>query len=216
MADWGAGYANAASGLANIFMGKAQQNVRGREQAAEEARRLKEQKRQELMQLKELEVRKGEAEADRQFRLKLMKEESNMRSSERAAEREAEANDPFRKAAEDRAERAIRVQEQYASRSAGGGSSSGGGGTGLAQPRVPDSVLSQANNDFTAEVKALVAAGRTPEQAQGEAFAKLQSVYDRDILARIRPGLSNMQGQVNRTVGAMGRKAGDVMQYFNP
>ena len=221
MADWGAGYANAASGLANIFMGKAQQNVRGREQAAEEARRLKEQKRQELMQLKELEVRKGEAEADRQFRLKLMKEESNMRSSERAAEREAEANDPFRKAAEDRAERMTRVQEQYASRSAGGGSSSGGGGTGLAQPRAPDSVLSQANKDFTAEVERLMnptdgSPKMTPEQAQGEAFAKLQSIYDRDILARIRPGLSNMQGQVNRTVGAMGRKAGDVMQYFNP
>jgi hypothetical protein len=167
----------------------------------EEARRNWEQK-----------MLKARAELDKSAR----KDEQMFRSTEAEKAREFEMNDPFRQAAEDRAERMTRVQEQYAARSASGGSSSGGGGTGLAQPRVPDSVLSQANKDFTAEVEALVAAGRTPEQAQGEAFAKLQSVYDREILTRIRPGLSNMQGQVNRTVGAMGRKAGDVMQYFNP
>lgn len=211
------GWGDAWAGLSQQAMGFAIDSLQSKEQQKyqaerdEIARKAAEQQ-EEARRNWEQKMLKARAELDKSAR----KDEQMFRSTEAEKAREFEMNDPFRQAAEDRAERMTRVQEQYAARSASGGSSSGGGGTGLAQPRVPDSVLSQANKDFTAEVEALVAAGRTPEQAQGEAFAKLQSVYDREILTRIRPGLSNMQGQVNRTVGAMGRKAGDVMQYFNP
>ena len=202
MADWGAGYANAASGLASIFMGKAQQNVRGREQAAEEARRLKEQKRQELMQLKQLEARKGEAEADRQFRMKLMKEESNMRSSERAAEREAEMNDPFRKAAEDRAERAIRVQEQYASRSAGGGSSGGG----LAQPQGP-------NQKDVDAARAMVSTLMNKENlSAAQAEERVAQMFSEEVAQRAFPGRSARVGQAAQTLQGLSQRAGAYFQ----
>jgi hypothetical protein len=216
------GWGDAWAGLSQQAMGFAIDSLQSKEQQKyqaerdEIARKAAEQQ-EEARRNWEQKMLKTRAELDKSAR----KDEQMFRSTEAEKAREFEMNDPFRQAAEDRAERAIRVQEQYASRSAGGGSSSGGGGTGLAQPRVPDSVLSQASKDFAAEVERLMnptdgSPKMTPEQAQGEAFAKLQSIYDRDILARIRPGLSNMQGQVNRTVGAMGRKAGDVMQYFNP
>jgi uncharacterized Rmd1/YagE family protein len=210
------GWGDAYAGLSQQAFGFAIDTLRGRQQQKYQTERdeiaSKAQAQQEEARRNwEQKMLKMRADVDKSAR----KDEQMFRSTEAEKARKYDANDPFKLAAEDRAERMTKVQEQYASRSAGGGSSSGGG-TGLAQPRVPDSVFSQANKDFTAEVEALVAAGRTPEQAQGEAFAKLQSIYDRDILARIRPGLSNMQGQVSRTVGAMGRKAGDVMQYFNP
>jgi uncharacterized Rmd1/YagE family protein len=204
------GWGDAWAGLSQQAMGFAIDSLRSKEQQKYQTERdeiaSKAQAQQEEARRNwEQKMLKMRADVDKSAR----KDEQMFRSTEAEKARKYDANDPFKLAAEDRAERMTRVQEQYASRSAGGG-------TGLAQPRVPDSVLSQANKDFTAEVEALVAAGRTPEQAQGEAFAKLQSIYDRDILARIRPGLSNMQGQVSRTAGAMGRKAGDVMQYFNP
>lgn len=189
MADWGAGYRDAASGLASIFMAKGQQNVRGREQAAEEARRLKEQKRQEMMQLKQLEARKGEAEADRQFRMKLMKEESNIRSSERAAEREAERNDPFRKAAEDRAERAIRVQEQYANRSAGG--SSGGG---LAQPQG----FNQKDVDAARAMVSTLMSKENLSAAQAE--ERVAQMFSEDVAQRAFPGRAERMGQSAQTL----------------
>lgn len=87
MADWGAGYANAASGLASIFMGKAQQNVRGREQAAEQARMLKEQKRQEMQELRKMGFQREMQESDRAARMGLMKQEQAFRKEESAAER---------------------------------------------------------------------------------------------------------------------------------
>jgi hypothetical protein len=203
MADWGAGYANAASGLASIFMGKAQQNVRGREQAAEEARRLKDQKRQELMQLKQLEARKGEAEADRQFRMKLMKEESNIRSSERAAEREAEMNDPFRKAAEDRAERAIRVQEQYANRSAGGGGSSGGG---LAQPQGPN------QKDVDAARSMVETLMRQEKLSAAAAEERVAQMFSEEVAQRAFPGRSARIGQAAQTLQGLSQRAGAYFQ----
>jgi hypothetical protein len=68
-------------------MGKAQQNVRGREQAAEQARMLKEQKRQEMQELRKMGFQREMQESDRAARMGLMKQEQAFRKEESAAER---------------------------------------------------------------------------------------------------------------------------------
>lgn len=166
---------------------------------------------EEKMSKQKMEFEKGLRTEDRNYRMKENKQQQSFQLSRDAAQATREANDPYRKALVEESRARVEAMRSPAT---GGGSGARGGG--LAQPKAPDSVLSQANDDFVEEVKRLVEEGRTPEQAQGEAFAKLQSIYDRDILSRIRPGLSNMQGQVSRAAGALGRTAGDVMQYFIP
>jgi hypothetical protein len=151
MADWGAGYANAASGLASIFMGKAQQNVRGREQAAEEARRLKEQKRQELMQMKELEFRKGESEADRRMRMLAMEQSSKeskmdreFRAQESAAQRGLTQSYYNQMDRNEQARLGLQ-REEMAQRQGLAQMRAGGEGT---KPAASDSILNNIRTEF--------------------------------------------------------------------
>lgn len=120
------GWGDAYAGLSQQAFGYAIDNLRGRQQQKYQTERdeiaSKAQSQQEEARRNwEQKMLKTRAELDKSAR----KDEQMFRSTEAEKAREFEMNDPFRQAAEDRAERMTRVQEQYASRSAGSGSSEG-------------------------------------------------------------------------------------------
>jgi hypothetical protein len=115
MADWGAGWRQAGAGVVDAIGMYQRNQAMTRQEAAERARQAREDK---LLALRaEMEKQKME-EDTRRFDLQIgLSQKEKDREYNFDRERfEFEKNDPRKAAAEDRAERAIRVQEQYAAR----------------------------------------------------------------------------------------------------
>lgn len=130
MPDWGAGWANAARGVSDAFNMYAGSKIQERERIAEQARQLKEQKRQEMADLRKMGFQREQAEADRNMRLGLMKEEQAFRREESAAdrqlrERQLEQNNAYNQGQLGLQARGLSLREQememMASRPPGGG-----------------------------------------------------------------------------------------------
>lgn len=194
MADWGAGYANAASGLASIFMGKAQQNVRGREQAAEQARMLKEQKRQEMQELRKIGFQKEMAEADRQFRLQTMDKEYKQQKSLRAEDAAREMSDPYRQQMITESQARVNQMNQPAPVSSGSGLSQ--------QSRAVNTQVNTIRSEFK---------GKPVEEAYRAAAAK----YGTELAQAAFPGVTEAASNVARGLGLFDSASDRAKSYLN-
>lgn len=111
MADWGAGWANAARGVSDAFNMYAGAKMNERERIAEEARRLKEAKRQELQELRKMQFQREMANEDRMFRAKTTKQAQAFEAEQAAAQRGLTQGYYNQMAASDRERLALQREE---------------------------------------------------------------------------------------------------------
>ena len=224
MADWGAGWRQAGAAVSDAFNMYAGMKMDEQRQTKDDARRIAAERAQELKE----ERRRKLEEAARQSRV--AQTYTNPETGEIVPVRQGEIEsglakvprfelDRIRakedeernkaKAADDRAERAIRVQEQYASRATQGG---GGGLAGSA----PSSGFNQKDVDSARQMLSTLMKNEDITAAQAE--ERVAQMYSEEVAQLAFPGRRNRIGQaaqtLNRGAQSIQGLSSRIGQYF--
>lgn len=196
------GWGDAWAGLSQQAMGFAIDSLRSKEQQKYQAERdeiarraAEDQERErrryeERMQAQKMKFEKGIRAEDRAYR----SQESELDRSLRREENEA-----------DRAlrERSIRLQEQYASRSAADASPAGGG---LAQPQGAN------QKDIDAARRMVETLMRQEKLSAAQAEERVAQMFSEEVAQRAFPGRANRIGQAAQTLQGLSQRAGAYFQ----